>query len=179
MNMLVNRTAIDLGPVVSLADAKLHFRIDHSDEDTAIAGLISAAAFEIENFGQLALLKQTIRVNVFDPITGETYLKLPIGPARVDQTPTVTIDGTAFTEFSFEGGNRPFIRWHSAFLDLSPSRLSIEYEAGFDAVPDDLRLAVMDQALVVYEGRGVADERDRKSSPHMARIGARYRGVRL
>lgn len=179
MKVIVNRTPIDLGPVVSLTAAKLHFRVDHNEEDAAIAGLVAAAASELEGFGQIALMKQTIRVTVFDPIPGETYLNLPIGPAKADQTPTVLIDGEAFTQFYFEGGNRPSIRWHRDYLDLCPSRLSIEYEAGFEAVPDDLSVAVMDEALVMYEGRGVADERDRKSSPHMARIGARYRGVRL
>lgn len=119
-------------------------------------------------------------MTIFDP-GQDIGLRLPIGPVADDDTPTVTIDGEAFTGFDFVGGIRPYIRWHSDYHGLTPSRMTIEYQAGFGAaasdIPDDLAQALMDQAALHYDGRSPMDAKSLTTSPHMQRIGARYRGV--
>ena len=46
-------------------------------------------------------------------------------------------------------------------------------------LPDDLRLAIIDQAAMLYDARGGDTERPAGLSMAAARIVARYRGVRL
>jgi uncharacterized phiE125 gp8 family phage protein len=182
MKMLVHRTPVAVAQPFDLDPVKLHLRVDHDEDDTAITNMGHTAAAEIEQFAQIALLTQTIRVTIFDPCIG-TYLNLPIGPVADDEAPTVTIDGEAFTGFELIGGNRPVIRWLTGYPDAPPGRMTITYLAGFGAtaadIPADLAQALMDQAALHYDARSPMDARMLTTSPHMARIGARYRGVQL
>lgn len=181
MKMLVHRVATSANAPFEFDELKNYLRLDHSDDDVQIEGIGLTAAAEIEQFSQLALLTQTIRVTIFDPTRNECGLSLPVGPVADDATITITIDGEPFTDFDFSGGNRPYIRWLAGWHDLMPVRVSIEYEAGFgdtaSDVPRDLSLAIMDQAALHYDGRSPMDAKALASSPHMARIAARYRGV--
>lgn len=181
MKMLVSRTPVATGLPFDHNQLKGRAFIEHSDDDALIQNLGRMAASEIEQFAQIALLNQTIRVTIFDPRQIESGTRLPIGPVASDQTPTVTIDGEAFTAFDFEGGNRPYIRWHQDYYNLIPTRITIEYLAGFGStasdIPYDLAQAIMDQAGLLYDGRSMMDPKALSSSPHMARVGARYRGV--
>lgn len=182
MKMLMHRvSSSDVLPFV-LDDLKLHLRIDGDAEDGAITSIGETAAAELEQFAQIALLTQTIRVTIFNP-SREHGLRLPIGPVSFDHMPTVTIDGAPFIGFDFEGGNRPYIRWLASYDNLTPDRITIEYQAGFGAtasdIPADLAQAIMDQAALHYDGRSPMDAKSLTTSPHMARIGARYRGVQV
>lgn len=180
MKMLVHRTAGGAVLPFVLDDLKLHLRVPDDAEDAAIQKIGETAAAEIEQFAQIALLTQTIRVTIFNPSYGYG-LSLPIGPVADADIPTVTIDGEAFTAFEFAGGNRPYIHWLADYYDMIPSRMTIEYQAGFGAaatdVPSDLAQALMDQAALHYDGRSPMDAKSLTTSPHMARVGARYRGV--
>ena len=180
MKMLVNRIPADSTEPFTLDNVKLHVRVADDAEDAAIARIAWAASHEIEQFAQIALLNQTIRVTIFDP-DRESGLRLPIGPVADDDTPTVTIDGETFNAFDFVGGYRPYIHWREDYHDLSPGRMTIEYQAGFGSaasdIPEDLAQALMDQAALHYDGRSPMDGKRLTTSPHMARIGARYRGV--
>lgn len=180
MKMLVHRTSDGAALPFDLDALKLHLRVADDAEDTAIQNIGETAAAEIEHFAQLALLTQTIRVTIFDPAK-ESGLRLPIGPADEDATPTVTLDGAAFTGFDFVSGNRPYLRWQDGYFELTSSRMTIEYQAGFGAsasdIPPDLAQALMDQAALHYDGRSPMHAKSLTTSPHMARVGARYRGV--
>lgn len=65
------------GEVVSLADAKLHLRVDHSDEDAYIQGLVTAAAAEVDSprgwLGR-SLLTKTLRLTLDVPPPHTVYL---------------------------------------------------------------------------------------------------------
>jgi len=182
MKMLVHRTPVAIAQPFDLDLVKLHLRVEQDEDDAPITNMGHTAAAEIEQFAQIAFLTQTIRVTIFDPGIA-TYLNLPVGPAAEDEVPTVTIDGVAFTAFEFVGGNRPVMRWLTGYPDTPPSRLTITYQAGFGAtaadIPADLSQALMDQAALHYDARSPMDARSLTTSPHMARIGARYRGVQL
>lgn len=182
MKMLVHRTPGGTDLAFVLNDLKAHLRVSDDAEDVAILTIGETAAAEIEQFAQIALLTQTIRVTIFNP-PKDYGLNLPIGPVADGEVPTVTIDGEAFTAFDLVGGNRPYIRWLADFYDLTPSRMTIEYQAGFGAtasdVPPDLAQALMDQAALHYDGRSPMDAKSLTTSPHMARVGARYRGVQV
>ena len=182
MKILVNRTALQSALPVLVSDVKKYLRVDHHEENELIAQIIGTATQELEQFAQVALLRQTVSVTYLSP-SPDPILRLPLGPNFGDQPPSVELDGAAFTGFDFIGGLRPYIRWHAAYHDLAPSMLQIEYEAGFGAskadIPNDLAQALMDQAALHYDGRSPMDTRSLTTSPHLARIGARYRGVSL
>lgn len=182
MKMLVNRRTVSEELPFVLSDLKLHLRVDGVVEDNSIQNIGETAAAEIEQFAQIALLTQTISVSIFDPMPS-SGLSLPIGPLMEGDRPTVTLDGTAYIAFDVVAGVRPYLRWHDAFHNLSPSVINIEYQAGFGAaasdVPADLAQALMDQAALHYDGRSPMDAKSLTTSPHMARVGARYRGVQV
>jgi uncharacterized phiE125 gp8 family phage protein len=181
MKMLVHRDYSGSENPFVIDDLKRHLRLDGNAEDPSVEDAGHAAAAEIEQFAQIALLTQTVRVTIFRP-TRECGLHLPIGPTADADVPTVTIDGEPFTAFDFVGGNRPYIRWLVEYHDLNPNRINIEYQAGFGPaagdIPRDLAQALMDQAAVHFDGRSPMDGKSLTTSPHMARLGARYRGVR-
>ncbi|MGY9046001.1 MAG: head-tail connector protein [Rhodobacterales bacterium] len=180
--MLVQRVPVSTALPFDLASIKVHSRVDFNDADDDLTNKAWTAAAEVEQFAQIALLTQTILVNVFDP-NCERDMLLPIGPVADDAEIAVTIDGTAFTAFDVIGGIRPMIRWRDTYLALTPSRIIIEYTAGFgdeaDDIPRDLAEAIRDQAALHYDGRSPMDAKSLTTSPHMARVGARYRGVQV
>jgi len=181
MKMLTHRIEASTELPAVLAEVKNFVRVDFDEEDSQIENMIYTAAAEIEHFAQIALLTQTIRLTIFQP-SRDSWLTLPIGPVADGETPTVTIDGEPFTAFDFVAGNRPCIRWLDAYFALTPDRISIEYQAGFGPIasyiPRDLSQALMDQVALHFDGRSPMDAKSLTTSPHMARIGARYRGVR-
>ncbi|OLS50588.1 head-tail connector protein [Rhodovulum sulfidophilum] len=162
---------------VSLEEAKLHCRVDLSEDDAAITRMIRAATREAEELGQLALINQTIRVTLTAwPKSGR--LPLPIGPVQDGAVVTVTTDGAPLTGFTVRTGRRPALE----LTDYLGSAV-IEYQAGFghdaSAVPEDLALAILDQVVLSYDNRGGLDDKLPSVSPSMARAVARHRGVRL
>ncbi|MCO8146796.1 head-tail connector protein [Rhodovulum tesquicola] len=165
-----------------LWEAKAHMRIEHNDEDAAIATMLGAATRDLEQYAGIALLTQTIRLGLSGwPSTG--IINLPIGPVQNDASVTVLMKGQTFDWFRVLPSARAQLflvgRWTP---DLGAADLVIEYPAGFgtiEDVPEDLRLAVMDQVAALYDARGTGDPKTIAMSPHAARIAARYRGVRL
>lgn len=182
MKMLVERTPISTAAPVALAEVKEYTRIDTADFDATLNRAIKAAADEIENFGQVALLSQTIRVTVFDMVHGRGF-DLPIGPVADAATASVTIDGVAVIGFDLVGGMRPHLRWPEALRYEFSARVVIEYPAGFgdaaEDIPDDLAQAVIDQAALIFYGRAPQEAKLLSRSRHLARVGARYRGVSI
>lgn len=183
MKMLVHRESVSDSQPFLLAALKSYLRMDSADDDLTIANIGYAAAQEIEKFAQIALLTQTVRVTIFGPIAQDYGINLPFGPV-IDGAPViVTIDGVAFTGFEVSGGQRPHLRWLASYHDLQPDRINIEYQAGFGedhtSIPKDLSQAILDQAALLYDHRSPVDSKSLTTSPHMTRIGARYRGVSL
>jgi uncharacterized phiE125 gp8 family phage protein len=179
--MLVNRAPDGSALPVPSSATLDHIRAPMEDL-SAVETIIRTAAAEIEHFAQIALLTQTVGVTIFAPSPCDG-LHLPVGPVLDGDTPTVTIDGTAFTGFDFVAGLRPYLRWHDDFHSLTPKRIDLTYQAGFGDdetdVPPDLAQALMDQAALHYDGRSPMDAKSLTASPHMARIAARYRGVQV
>tara|TARA_R110000737_G_scaffold150707_3_gene180024 strand:- start:688 stop:1236 length:549 start_codon:yes stop_codon:yes gene_type:complete len=182
MKMFVQRTAIGAGDPFELAALKAHLRVDDDSDDAAITNMGRTASAELEHFAQIALLRQTIHVTILGP-TMEEALRLPVGPGIEGAEPTIAINGQPFTDFLYIAFQRPVIVWGDGFAAVMPQRVDIEYPAGFGdaaaSVPHDLAQALMDQTALHYDGRSPMDAKSLTTSPHMARIGAKYRGVQL
>lgn len=183
MTMIIQRTPVAAGLPFTLADHKAYLRLDHDDENASIESMGDAAASEVERFAEIALLTQTITVNHIGYLV-EAPLRLPIGPGAPDPAVTVAVDGAPFSGFDLIAGFRPVLSWHSDLIGQTFDLLTIEYTAGFGGtagdIPSDLKQAIADQMALMFDGRSPMDRlRDLTSSPHMARIAARYRGVQL
>ncbi len=178
---IIERTPIAAGdPVDSTALAK-HMRVETSETTDALR-FARAAADEIERYADIALLDQTITA-LADPLIGKV-LQLPVGPVALGASVTVELieqDGTATPVndgWFLVAGPRPQL-----FFDNTPGGpIRVTYTAGFGAddttIPDDLALAIMDQALKLYDLRGDVDAAP-TLAPSTARIAARYRRVRI
>lgn len=176
--MIIERLERPLNVIVHLDDVKDHARISGDDDDMAIQRMANAAAREAEDFAQIALLSQAVRVTLEAWPRGHSF-RLPISPLLDWESVTVTADGEPFEDFSTLTGHRPELRITAA---RPCGQIVIEYVAGYgeraEDIPEDLRLAVMDQAAAYYDARGPGDPRAQAQSPHFARIIGRYRGVR-
>ncbi|WP_421702111.1 head-tail connector protein [Aliiroseovarius sp.] len=183
MKVFVQRTPVSAELPFDLDDLKQHMRVAHDLEDDAVRNMGLTAAAELEQFAQISLLKQDITVTVFEATFSRSVLTFPIGPMAEGSAPIIVMDGENFTSFEHVGGNRPAIRFLCDYLLLAPGKMEIRYQAGFggDAsyIPADLAQALMDQTALHYDGRSPMHSKDLTTSPHLARIGARYRGVQL
>lgn len=179
MKMFVQRTPSSAEAPFTLPDIKTHLRIDYDDDDSALENIGWTAAAEIEQFAQIALVFQTITVTIFNPVQADG-ITLPIGPLAAGQEPNVSVDGQVIAGLEIVSGIHPYIRWP---LPLCAERVVIAYQAGFGPavgdIPRDLTQALLDQAALHYDGRSPMDAKSLTTSPHMARVAARYRGVSL
>jgi uncharacterized phiE125 gp8 family phage protein len=102
---------------ISLAEAKLHCRVDVADDDTPITNLITAAREEVERLSGMALMTQTLELVLAGwPATDRTELPRP---------PLSSITSVKYKD---RDGNET--TWDSA-----------NYLAGADSVPGVLALA--------------------------------------
>lgn len=135
--------------------------------------LAMTATREIEHYCDIALTRQTISFSA--EAEGGDVIALPVGPLAPDAV--VTVNGTEITD-GIEGGRYPRL---TLAADITGT-VAITYEAGFGdtaaSVPDDLRHAVMDQALGLHDWRGDSTNRP-GLTPAAARICARHRRVSL
>ena len=113
---------------VTLSDFKQHSRIDYATDDALCLQYIKAARQYMEEFTQKSFGPKTMRL---------TYLSLPAnfqlmyGPVV---SADVTVNGDYVAEAKLEAG-------------------SIEYEAGYDPLPDLLKVAIMKYAAGLYQIR--------------------------
>lgn len=166
----------------AMSEVKSHLRVTHDDEDFDIHTKARTSALEFEQFAQMALLDQTIKVRYWRPLI-DGVIRLPIGPVTEDATATVTADGVAWTGFDLIGGHRPVIFLPDNLIGCRVQRLVVEYTAGFGTdpgdIPADIAEAIMDQTALHFDARSPMGRKELTTSPHMMRIAARYRGVQV
>jgi uncharacterized phiE125 gp8 family phage protein len=66
---------------ISVAELKIHLRLDHTDEDSALASLITTARQQIETALGIALINQNWTWT-FDHWPGRASIELPISPVQ-------------------------------------------------------------------------------------------------
>jgi uncharacterized phiE125 gp8 family phage protein len=141
---------------VSLADAKAHLRITHSDDDTYLGKLITAARRAVESRTGLRLITQGWSL-FLDRWPETAAASLQLAPVQVvvdiivhgeDDTPA-TLDGAHYFLDAVNTPARVVLR--DGRTPPRPGRsvngIEIRFTAGFgasaDAVPADLRQAVL------------------------------------
>jgi uncharacterized phiE125 gp8 family phage protein len=163
----LTRTAEPTVEPVTLDEAKLHRRVDHSDEDSLISSLITAARQWVEEFTGRALVAQTWRLT-FDNWPDGPYALLPRPPLMaiesIDYTDTDGVTRSVDESiYHVDGSHLPGrvvladgASWPSATLRTAAA-VQVTYTAGYGTeaadVPRPLRQAVLLQIGHLYEHR--------------------------
>jgi uncharacterized phiE125 gp8 family phage protein len=152
---------------VSLAEAKAHLRVEHDDDDDAIAALIVGARVHVEAQTRRALITQTWRLARDGwPANGRiAVLPAPLRAlvaARIYKLDgsTQAIDVAAFTADKISA---PAVLTFAAGALPAPGRVAggieLDVEAGYGEAPADvpqpLRQAIRVLAAHWYENRGL------------------------
>jgi len=160
------RTEDPASEPVTLEEAKSHLRVDASDDDTLIEGLITAARQYYEDVTRRALITQTWRLSL-DRWPGGSEILLPRAPLQsVTSVVYTDSDGTATTwssdEYAVDADSEPGrvvlgygYSWPSATLRTSLP-IQITYEAGYgdaDDVPEKIKQAIKLLVGHWYENR--------------------------
>lgn len=150
---------------VSLTEAKAQLRVEHNDEDTLIASLISVARRKVEQETGRALLTQTI-VEYWDEWPNRGKIDLSIYPvSAVTSVKYIDDDGTLntwpsdnYTTSLTDMNNRIWVNPDVDLPDLGdyPDAVQVTYTAGASAatdVPAELKHAILTQVAFLYERR--------------------------
>lgn len=127
---------------VTLQEAKDYCRIGLSNDDVDITLMIKAATQTIEQYTKLSLITRTVTAIISNPCG---YIELPFGP--VTNTPTFA---NTTDEANKEFIGLDFIKVKNPTYE----DMEIEYTAGYETVPFDLKQAILAQILYLYEMRG-------------------------
>lgn len=158
MKTLIHRRPLAYKRPLRLPKSCNHFGVPRDLGADELSRALYAAVARVEDFFQIAILRQTVRAVVCDPCIDSCVWKLPIGPAVDDAALAVTVDGEPFDEFTFKGGANPFLIWWSDWENLPIDRLVVAYTAGFGDtladIPEDLREAILDETALVLGRSG-------------------------
>lgn len=163
---LVLITAPTVEPV-TLAEAKLHSRIDVTDDDALVTAQIVAARMYCEQWTRLALVTQTWEAVLNDWPLGREYV-LPLAPlasvVSVKYTNDAGVEATmAATDYLVDTARKPgrmvlrtAASWPSVTLQEA-SGIKIRFTAGYGAtaaaVPQPLRQGMLLLIGTWYENR--------------------------
>lgn len=165
--------------LVTLAEAKTHLRVDHSDDDTYISGLITAAVSYLDGYsGRLgrAILEQTWRVD-FGSFSDE--MRLPVGNLMAvnsvtyydDSNAQQTLPSTVY-QSSVDGAGaflslKPGQMWPAAFARNDAVRVT--WSAGYGATVASVPAAIKHATLLLignwYDNRSASSTNNHQEIP--------------
>lgn len=180
-NRIINCPKVENNPTepVTLAEAKAQLIIGFSDDDAFITALITQCRQAIEEYCAISIVPKQITLTAdlykewelpYGPVTGIVSVQTRIGnegsgPGTYQtQESGWSTDGSQFLNFSPAApvGFNPGVPFtgHDQWGDYaSPygnacNRYRIVYNAGYDVVPGNLKLAILQELVFRYENRG-------------------------
>lgn len=154
------RTVAPAGPVISLAEAKRHLRVDFSDDDSDIEELVAVATAAIEgpNGIGIALSPQTWRLSL-DHFPCE--IVVPLGPVTSISSIAYTgADGNPATVSTWRADldAQPLRIWPARdtswpSVTCEPGAVKVTFVCGYDETPADLKAALKLLVGHFYEHR--------------------------
>lgn len=173
------RTAEPAVETVTLAEGKLHERVDHAADDALITSLLLAARRWVEGYTSRGLITQTWRWEL-DAFPRRSYLLVPLAPLlAVTEIRTVDEDGTEAVfdaaEYLVDKSSEPariVLKSGSSWPAVTLQRaggvritMSIGYGADATAVPEQIKLAVKMLMGTWYNHRETVSIEDLKHVP--------------
>jgi uncharacterized phiE125 gp8 family phage protein len=173
---------------VSLAEAKLHLRVDHDADDALIASLVSAAREECEHLLERALAPQTLQL-LLDEWPAE--IRMPKPPlVAVTSVQYVDASGVLVSlpadQYALDQGQEP--SWVLPAMDadwpetaLVANAVRVEYVAGYEAAdcPPLIKQWIKLRVGTLYAYREADAERAPVASGFADRLIDRYRIVTI
>lgn len=161
---------------VTLTQVKAHLIITSADDDTLLTSLITQARKSIEEYCAISIVAKTVTLTAdlykewelpYGPVTGVTYVATTSpnsegsGPQTFTTAPTGwSTDGQEFISFNpgaigeWDWGDPEPRNWNSRYW---PNRYKIIYTVGYGTVPEDLKLAILNEIAYRFERRGEGD----------------------
>lgn len=168
---------------VSLAEAKLHLRVDHSTDDTLISSLISAAREECEHLLERAVSGQTLELSIDEfPVDG---IRLPRPPVTsITSVTYVDPDGVSQTmpsgDYYLDDAQEPnwllpayAVEWPDTRAEANA--VKVRYVAGYTDCPDVIRAWILLRVGTLYANREADSDKPALPSPFADRLLDRYR----
>lgn len=175
------KTAPTTEPVTT-AEAKAHIRVDISDDDTLIAGLVTAARRWIEDVYGIKMMTQTWNYYL-DQFPSDSVIELPVGPVLSIASVKYTSDAGVTSTLSASDYDTDLVSlparislkssksWPTATLK-TVNGVDVEFVAGYHAtqttttsVPEVLKLAIKMLVEHWYEHRGAVTELTLEQAP--------------
>jgi uncharacterized phiE125 gp8 family phage protein len=137
----LKRTVAPVTTPVSLGEVKAHLALNHTDDDAYLTSLIEAATATIDGPTGIgvALIKQTWRAT-FDYVPHAFVI--PLQPVRAITSIKVGTETLAVDRYDFDPDTSTLYCATPIYGSRS-KRVKIEFEAGYDTVPADLRHAIL------------------------------------
>lgn len=138
---------------VTLEEAKLHLRVDGTEEDNLITALITAARQKAEDYTRRAFITQT-REFALDSACGVLYLPRP----PVQAVEAITVDGVAVAAENYALVSPDVLHIKVPLYAANPGGVVIRYRAGYGDTPVDvpqaIRRAILTLVAHLHEHRG-------------------------
>lgn len=138
--------------LMSVADAKTHLKITHTDDDTYLGELVASTRKELEEYTTRSIGSQ-VRVWTVD-VGAYVETLIPYGPVNTLTTVAEKTDYntyetlTQFTDFDTDG------QADMTFVPFWTSRYKLTYTAGYTTLPEGLKAAWLNEIAYRYEHRG-------------------------
>jgi hypothetical protein len=153
VNTIHSTSIIDTGSEpITTAQAKLHASIDYTDYDSLIPIYISAARLAVEQATGLAIVEKTVKSQA------TIYKGYPL---KVGYSPVITMNyvvGMGANSACQYNGDTGYVN----NIGVSNEIISVEYDgmyefeysAGYETVPSDLKLAILQMFTFIFNNRG-------------------------
>ena len=167
----------DSTDVLSTADAKAWMKVDTSADDSLIADLVAEVIDIVEQTYSFQLIEKTVTASY------EMYAKrvdLPLFPVQsVSSVKTINYEGTETTltagsDFYLQGDTLIFNTLNDYSEPYQRIRLQVVYVAGFNPIPNGIKIGLKKAVLSSYEDRqdlveGSVNELPNGSKSHFKR----------
>jgi uncharacterized phiE125 gp8 family phage protein len=143
------------GPIIPIADLKTYAKIDHTEEDMLIQGMLRAVTAKCENFCGRAFQEQKRRVYWSD---FGTYGIIPY-PPHTSVTAVQKKESDEWTDvssYTLTGLNHYTITIDKTFntSGIVGQEIRVDYLCGAEEVAEEIIHAVRDTFVFLYENRG-------------------------
>lgn len=135
------RFSVEGAEPVSVTTLKNWLKIDLNDDDVLLAAIISGARVQIERYVNLSLINRTVTAKIINGLGG---FVLPYGPVKNVSTVTDFLGVAITSTIEWNVLNEPFVG----------DKGIVTYEAGYEKLPADFVIAIMQQSAYLYEHRG-------------------------
>ncbi len=141
-----------VGELCTIAQVKAYLRITASSHDAVFTALVEGISAKMERY-----MRRHIVSDTYDEYHdgGSYFDALGVRESPIIGTPTVTVDGSAFTDFTidadagllfYDGATFGVVGWPGGRRNIR-----VQYTAGYASVPVELREACIKQ--VAYESK--------------------------